>query len=312
MTVTQIPGIPYGPAPRTAAVASALAWPPRLVVIHDTSNTASAADEAHYAATRTDAQASWTSAHAYVDGGGPLGSCPLNRQAWAAYSYANANGIHIEMCGMNAGTPNAVPAGTIAITARLVAQLCDLAGIPKVKLSPAQVAAGARGVCGHWDITQGLHVGTHDDPGPAFDWAAFMQAVNAQPAPAPPPPKGNRKMNLLFKDATGLNYGDGQTYRPVSPQAAADIVYMDNNAPGSLKFLLRDNGDGAWTTIPGFEGLGKVVRTGDRTEYAGVLAASVQVQVTQNDVDSAVSKVMTDPNWIGQLAAAVAGHIHVG
>ncbi len=174
---TRLPGVAYGPMPRAAAPAAALQLPPRLVVIHDTANTASAANEAHYAATRTDAQSSWTSAHFYVDAGGPLGSCPLNVQAWAAYSYANSHGWHIEMCGTNAGTTGAVPAVTIAHTAALVRTLCQLGGIPMVKLSPADVAAGKRGICGHWDITQGLHVGTHDDPGPAFDWSAFIAAV---------------------------------------------------------------------------------------------------------------------------------------
>jgi hypothetical protein len=172
-----IPGIPYGPAPRTASVAGLLALPPRLIVIHDTSDAASAAGEAHYAATRTDPQANWTSCHAYIDTSGPLGSTPLTQPAWAAFSYANHNGWHLEMCGMNAGDPGAVPPATVAHTARLAAQLCDLAGIPKVHLSPADVAAGARGICGHYDITIGLGVGDHDDPGPRFDWGAFIGLV---------------------------------------------------------------------------------------------------------------------------------------
>lgn len=176
---THLPGVTYASAPKAAGPAAALSLPPRLVVIHDTSNTASAANEAHYAATRTDAQSSWTSAHFYVDTAGPLGSLVLNKQAWAAYSYANQHGWHIEMCGTNAGTAGAVPAVTIAKTAALVAQLCKLAGIPVVHLGPADVAAGKSGICGHWDITQGLHVGTHDDPGPKFDWAGFINQVKA-------------------------------------------------------------------------------------------------------------------------------------
>lgn len=180
MTLASLPGIPYASLPRAASAAGPLFWPPRLVVIHDTSNTASAAAEASYAANRGDVQANWTSAHFYVDPAGPLGSCPLDVQAWAAYSYANAHGWHIEMCGMNAGAPGAVPRATVALTARLVAQLCDLAGIPKTHLGPADVAAGKAGITGHWDITQGLHVGTHDDPGPAFDWVGFIATVNSQ------------------------------------------------------------------------------------------------------------------------------------
>jgi hypothetical protein len=177
---TAIPGIPYGPLPRTAApeVRSALAWPPKLIVIHDTGNTGSATDEAHFAANRTDERKHWTSAHAYIDAGGAVGSSPLNLQAWGAFSFANANGIHLEMCGTNAGDPNAVPAATIARPARLTAQLCEAAGIPKVHLGPADVAAGKSGITGHFDITQGLHVGDHDDPGPNFDWSGFIALVN--------------------------------------------------------------------------------------------------------------------------------------
>lgn len=176
MTIpSHLPGIAYGPRPVTADHTSALILPPRLVVIHDTSNDASAADEASYASTRPLSGA--TSAHFYVDAGGPLGSLPLTLQAWAAYGYANAHGWHIEMCGRNAGTPGAVPAVTIALTARLVRSLCQLGGIPMVKLSPDDVAAGKRGICGHRDITIGLGVGTHDDPGPKFNWPAFIAAV---------------------------------------------------------------------------------------------------------------------------------------
>lgn len=173
---TQLAGVPYGPLPRAAKVASALAQPPKLVVIHDTSNDASAAKEAAYAASRDLAGA--TSAHFYIDTGGPLGSVPLNVQAWAAYGYANRNGWHLEMCGYNAGMPKAVPPQTIANTAALVRRLCELGGIPMVKLSPDDVAGGKRGICGHRDITIGLGVGDHDDPGPHFDWPAFIAAVN--------------------------------------------------------------------------------------------------------------------------------------
>lgn len=180
----RIPGVVYGPTPKAATVAGALTLPPRLIVIHDTGNTATAVAEAHYAATRTDSQSLWTSCHAYIDAGGVLGSTPLTTQAWAAFSYANHNGWHLEMCGLDAGGPGAVPPGTVARTAQLVAQLCDLAGIPKVHLGPADVAAGKRGITGHWDITQGLHVGDHSDPGRNFDWAAFIAAVNSHTANA--------------------------------------------------------------------------------------------------------------------------------
>jgi len=175
---SRLPGVPYGPAPRAASVAGGLVVPPRWLVIHDTSNTATATAEAHYAATRSDAMTSWTSSHFYVDTSGPLGSTPLTIKAWAAYSEANANGWHIEMCGYNAGVPGAVPPATVALTAALAAQLCALGGIPAVHRGPDEVAARLPGIVGHRDITLGLHVGDHDDPGALFDWSAFIAQVN--------------------------------------------------------------------------------------------------------------------------------------
>lgn len=172
---TRIPGVAYGARPK--GMGPALLWPPRLIVVHDTGNTASATAEAHYAATRDDAESKWTSAHAYVDTRQVVGSVPLNTQAWAAYSYANAHGWQVEMVGHNAGEEDAVPAATVERTAALVAQLAGLADIPLAKLTPAQVAAGQRGICGHRDITMGLHVGDHTDPGPRFDWNRFINLV---------------------------------------------------------------------------------------------------------------------------------------
>lgn len=171
---TRIPGIEYAAPPRAAALARTLAWPPRIIVVHDTGNPNSDRfAEARYAATRVDSSDHWTSAHAYIDPVGVLGSLPLSLQAWAAYGYANANGIHLEMC-----IKGGLQVGTVARTAALVRQLCQLTGIPMVKLSPAEVAAGRRGICGHYDITVGLKVGDHIDPGKSFNWAGFMQQVN--------------------------------------------------------------------------------------------------------------------------------------
>ena len=177
MTITTLAGVTYAARPRAAQYASALVQPPKLIVVHDTSNDATKEQEASYAAKRTDDRSRWTSAHFYVDDAGVIGSVPLNLQAWAAYAYANRVGIHIEMCGMNAGLPGAVTPRTIANTAALVADLTAEFKIPAMKRSPAQVAAGARGICGHYDVTIGLNVGDHTDPGPRFDWAAFMRLV---------------------------------------------------------------------------------------------------------------------------------------
>lgn len=173
--MSTLSGYEYYAPPRSAAYAAALAQPPKLVVIHDTGNfNSDRYAEARYAATRTDPQGYWTSAHFYTDRGGVLGSLPTNLQAWAAYSYANGNGWHVEICAKDK-----LDLTQLQQTAALVRRLCQQAGIPMTKLSPTQVAAGARGVCGHADITIGLGVGDHLDPGSDFPWAQFMTMVNS-------------------------------------------------------------------------------------------------------------------------------------
>jgi N-acetyl-anhydromuramyl-L-alanine amidase AmpD len=60
----------------------------------------------------------------------------------------------------------------------LCRQLCDKHGVPKRKLSVADLKAGRRGICGHTDVTDAWHQSDHDDPGPWFPWDRFMAVVN--------------------------------------------------------------------------------------------------------------------------------------
>lgn len=183
-----IPGISYASAPRTQAVGGTLAWPPKLIVVHATDNpTSNASGEARYAATRTDGQGGWTSAHAYVDAGGTLGSLPLDYRAWSAYSWANAHGIHIELCGVSGRVSEAVQRAG----AGLVRQLCQMTGIPMRHLDGPAVrrlhdSGGSGGVCGHSDITAADFDGNdHTDPGfTSSDWVRFMGWVNTGTAAA--------------------------------------------------------------------------------------------------------------------------------
>lgn len=171
-----IPGIPYAGMPRTYG--GALPWPPKLIVVHATDNgTAGRTGEASYASSGGS-----TSAHAYVDTGGALGSLPLDYRAAAAFSWANANGIHIELCGMSGRVPEA----TQRAGAALVRQLCQMTGIPMRHLDGAAVrrlhdSGGPGGVTGHGDITAS-HIDGNDHTDPGFssaDWARFMGWVTA-------------------------------------------------------------------------------------------------------------------------------------
>lgn len=60
-----------------------------------------------------------------------------------------------------------------------VAGKCRQHGIPPVKLTPGQVAAGVKGVCGHADVSAVYAASQgHYDPGPNFPWAVFMASVS--------------------------------------------------------------------------------------------------------------------------------------
>jgi hypothetical protein len=242
-----LPGVDYAAPPRAAARTSTLTWPPRLVVIHDTGNaTSSRYDEAHYASNRTDSQSHWTSAHFYVDAGGVLGSLNLNLRAWAAYSYANQYGFHLEICNRDLANADA-----LQWAAWVTYRLCQEAGIPMRKLTPTQVANGERGVCGHRDITLGLGVGDHTDPGADFDWPSFMNRVTGASAPLP----------LEDEDDMGQSFGpieiqrEGTTSLCIPPvqQGIADprqawLNICNDGGPYALRLWLSDGAN--WHPIP--------------------------------------------------------------
>jgi hypothetical protein len=265
--VRLIPGIPYGPPPRAQAVTGALAWPPPLIVVHATDNpTSTAAGEARYAATRTDAQSGWTSCHAYVDANGPLGSLPLDFRAWAAFAWANAHGIHIELCGVS----GRVPLDVQRAGAALVRQLCLLTGAPMTHLDGVAIrrlhdSGGPGGVTGHGDITASRIDGNdHTDPGfTAADWARFMGWVTGGQATQSTPVAGGGKMSFLVNQGGTVYISDGINRRPspdgptvtrwrgmglpeVSVSSSAELEYTAGpapSAPATVALTAQDKAD---------------------------------------------------------------------
>lgn len=104
--------------------------------------------------------------------------------AWAAPG-ANAQGLHIECAGYaKQGRTDWLDGYSKAMldtqVIPLVARLCKKYTIPAVKLTPQQVAAGKRGICGHLDVTRAFPgKGTHVDPGPNFPWDYVIAGVKA-------------------------------------------------------------------------------------------------------------------------------------
>lgn len=92
----------------------------------------------------------------------------------------NQFSVGIEICGQATYTrdewlsPQVWPAvERAALRAR---DVCDRRGVPWVKLGKYELRAGARGVCGHVDVSEAWHESDHTDPGPAFPWDRFMLA----------------------------------------------------------------------------------------------------------------------------------------
>jgi hypothetical protein len=152
--------------------------PPRIVVVHYTAGSegpTSAEDGAAYDQRRTDG----TSAHYYVDQDSVVQCVYTWDRAHTALYNGNLVGIHYELCGTRQSRDGWMDKASLATIRRAAGQIRrDLAryGIPAVRLTPAQVRSGARGLCGHADVTEAWPQdgGTHTDPGPEFPWDVLL------------------------------------------------------------------------------------------------------------------------------------------
>lgn len=101
--------------------------------------------------------------------------------AWCAPG-ANHNGLHMEHAGRASqnwrGWHDPFSQKMLLLSAQLVAQKCKRYGIPVRRLTPAQVRAGAKGICGHIDVTRAFpDKGSHTDPGKDFPWRQYLKYV---------------------------------------------------------------------------------------------------------------------------------------
>jgi hypothetical protein len=109
---------------------------------------------------------------------------PDNVVCWAN---GGVNHESIDGCivGYAAQTPaewdDAFDRGAIEQAAQWFAAKCTQYGIPARRLTPQEVATpGARGICGHGDVTLAGFPGSqgHTDPGPNFPWPKFLARIN--------------------------------------------------------------------------------------------------------------------------------------
>lgn len=149
----------------------------KLVVVHCTANTASAAAEAQYATRRTDS----VSSHYYVDDQGVVQSLNTDLVAWHAGNRpGNQTGIAYEFTGRadwSRATWLANPTD-INVAARQMARDSRQWRIPPRWLTVQQLKAGWAGFTTHDDVRRAWG-GSHTDPGPGFPKDTLLQRVQA-------------------------------------------------------------------------------------------------------------------------------------
>jgi N-acetyl-anhydromuramyl-L-alanine amidase AmpD len=157
--------------------------PVRVIVIH-TAETLEAGDSAENLARygqNPDYPSSW---HICVDSNSIVQCVPDSFVAWAAPG-VNHDGIQIEICGKAAqsaaGWRDFFSLAALALAADATAQYCLKYDLPPVKLTDAQLGAGAKGIIGHEQATRVYPAPnrTHTDPGPNFPWPRFSAMAQA-------------------------------------------------------------------------------------------------------------------------------------
>lgn len=156
----------------------------RLVVIHSMEapeKPGTARAVANWFAGKTAPQAS---AHFCVDDQETIQCVNENDVAWAAPG-ANNDGVHIELAGYAKQSTedwdDAYSAGELKRAAQLAAALCFKYGLPRKRLTVAEVTdKTTKGICGHIDVTKAFHGSTHTDPGPGFPWDRFIEMVETE------------------------------------------------------------------------------------------------------------------------------------
>lgn len=195
------------------------------------------------------------SSHVGIDDRTVMQYVPYSMAAWTAGG-ANSISDQAELCGFAEWTREqwiGEHRHMLELTAAWVRERCLARGIPIRKLTPAQVAAGESGVCGHGDWSSAMNDGNHWDPG-EFAWDVVMSLAGggtAPPSPSAVPPlarphaKDEPCMNIPITIAPDGSFRGGCIAEEGSSSryiAEATIVFgvMFGSADVYIQFLGAD------------------------------------------------------------------------
>jgi hypothetical protein len=177
----KVPWLPYvqGAAGKSSTVSKT------GIAIHATANpTATAENEAAYAARRTDG----IGAHFFFDVDSGVQSCDtLQRVGHAGSTQGNTNAIAVEITGANAWTRQQwIDRVDWPLLGRSLAEVCRAHGIPARWLTVAQMQANPRttGFYTHDDMRRAWGGTDHTDPGANFPKDVLIKAVSDALSPA--------------------------------------------------------------------------------------------------------------------------------
>ena len=113
---------------------------------------------------------------------GPYANGGANKFAWSICCPGRASQTRDEWL-------DPMSRGQIKAVAKFIVDKAKADGIPLERVSPPQMIDGAKGYCGHVDVTYTWHQSTHTDPGPNFPWDVLADDIRALTNPIPPIPQ---------------------------------------------------------------------------------------------------------------------------
>lgn len=252
----------------------------RLVAVHTAEGARTARDLRAY----FDKPGVNASSHVAIDADTTLDMVPRERASWTLRN-GNPVSVNAELCGfarwtreqwLSTGAVDGCrsPKAILDRTAEWIRRECEALGIPKRKLSAADVAAGKSGVIGHVEWTVGMRDGTHWDPGPGFPWDYVMSRVTGGGGGAPAKPDPARSHQQRHHEEISMRLEAGKHEAVDRIPAGAKRVYI---TPASGKMAARIQWFGA-----------KYPKTSGRYPKDGLLDAD---WVAKDDVQMSIDRM---------------------